>query len=84
MSVSNRIKKRQNFKKKAAFRLFAFLLSANLLASNLAFAQPAGMTIVNGTATPSVAGATTTITASDRAILNWSTFNIFCSANMLI
>ena len=50
--------------------LLAFGFAANVLAN------PTGMTVGRGTATTQQSGSQLTVTASQNAVLNWSTFNI--------
>ena len=59
------------------WRVTPVLLGATLLDLRL-FGAPQGMTTVSGAASVShgPSGATTTITVSDRAVLNWQSFNI--------
>jgi filamentous hemagglutinin family protein len=47
-----------------------------LLCGPAAWANPQGMTVVSGTATGVTAGSGLTLTVSDRAVINWQTFNI--------
>lgn len=47
-----------------------------LLCGSAAWANPQGMTVVHGTATAQPVGPQLTLTVSDRAVLNWNTFNI--------
>ena len=47
-----------------------------LLCSSTAWANPQGLTVVRGSAMPVSAGPQLTLTVSDRAVLNWSSFNI--------
>lgn len=47
-----------------------------LLCGPAAWANPQGLTVVSGSATVLPAGSTLTVTVSDRAVLNWQTFNI--------
>ena len=47
-----------------------------LLCGPAAWANPQGMTVVSGGATILPAGSSLTITVSDRAVLNWQTFNV--------
>ncbi|HTH46804.1 MAG TPA: filamentous hemagglutinin N-terminal domain-containing protein [Candidatus Limnocylindria bacterium] len=47
-----------------------------LLCGPAVWANPQGMTVVSGAATILPAGSSLTITVSDRAVLNWQTFNV--------
>ena len=47
-----------------------------LLCGSTAWANPQGLTVVSGTATPVGIGPQLTLNVSDRAVLNWSSFNI--------
>lgn len=47
-----------------------------LLCGPAAWAGPEGLTVVTGSATATAAGPTTTINVSDRAVLNWQSFNL--------
>ncbi len=62
----------------SASRPWPWWFTATLAAcpSPLAFANPAGPTVVSGTASTSVSGAHLSITASHNAVLHWNSFNI--------
>ncbi len=47
-----------------------------LLCGPVAWANPQGLTVVSGAATLLPGGSSLTVTVSDRAVLNWQTFNI--------
>jgi filamentous hemagglutinin family protein len=47
-----------------------------LLWGPAALGNPTGLTVVSGSATTTAAGPTTTVNVSDRAVLNWQSFNL--------
>jgi len=48
----------------------------SLLCAPVAWANPQGLVVVAGSATAVAAGPTLTLTLSDRAVLNWQSFNL--------
>src|SRR5215470_3560364 len=52
------------------------LLAASFGAGNFAFGNPSGGTVTQGSASFNYSGSTLTVNTSDRAFINWQSFNI--------
>src|SRR5262245_25774192 len=57
-------------------KAFICAAGASLLFANAGMAAPSGATVSQGSATFSTQGSTLTIRTSDRAFINWQSFNI--------
>lgn len=61
---------------KFTFKYISAVTALFFAGSNFLSANPTGMTIVSGSATPQASGSQLNITTSQSAFLNWSSFNI--------